>query len=111
MLTDSDLKKLAGVVDQKIDKSLEKFGAIVDQKIDKSLEKFGAIVDQKIDKSLEKFGVSVDKKLEMRLKPIKKDILEIRKDMKTIVNFFDREYLELRNRVERIEEYLKLTVS
>ncbi|KKQ51792.1 hypothetical protein A2865_03250 [Candidatus Woesebacteria bacterium RIFCSPHIGHO2_01_FULL_39_17] len=42
------------------------------------------------------------------LAPIKKDITQIRKDIKTIVNFFDREYLELRKRVERIEEHLGL---
>lgn len=45
------------------------------------------------------------------LKPIKEDIAQIRKDIKTITNFFDREYLELRNRVERIEEHLHLPLS
>ena len=40
------------------------------------------------------------------LKPIKDDITQIRKDMKQIVSFFDREYLELRKRVEHIEQHL-----
>jgi predicted nucleic acid-binding Zn-ribbon protein len=39
---------------------------------------------------------------------LKQDVSEIRKDMKKIINFFDREYLELRKRVERIEEHLDL---
>lgn len=43
------------------------------------------------------------------LEAIKEDITQIRKDVKTIVNFFDTEYLELRKRVERIEEHLKLS--
>jgi len=42
------------------------------------------------------------------LKPIKEDVAKIRKDIKTIVAFFDREYLELRHRVERIENHLNL---
>jgi len=42
------------------------------------------------------------------VKTIKSDTVNIRKDMKTVVSFFDREYLELRKRVERLEEVLKL---
>lgn len=45
------------------------------------------------------------------IKTIKKDIVHIRKDINTIINFFDREYLELRSRIERIEDYLKLPPS
>ncbi len=44
--------------------------------------------------------------MQKELQPVKKDIVEIRKDMKTIVNFFDSGYLELRKRVEQIEERL-----
>lgn len=54
--------------------------------------------------------------LERQLKPIKKDIAtlkedvsEIRKDMKSIVRFFDREYLELRRQIECIEDHLNLS--
>lgn len=43
------------------------------------------------------------------LVPIKEDITHIRKDIKTIVNYFDREYLNLRKRVERIEDHLNLS--
>lgn len=56
------------------------------------------------EKDLSKIGALVDQKL----KPIKADIAEIRKDVKTMVAFFDSEYLELRSRVERIEEHLNL---
>ncbi len=40
------------------------------------------------------------------LKPIKQDLAKIRKDMSTITDFFNKEYLDLRNRVERLEEHL-----
>jgi hypothetical protein len=42
------------------------------------------------------------------IKVIKQDLTKIRKDIGTIVGFFDREYLDLRKRVERIEEHLDL---
>lgn len=35
----------------------------------------------------------VTKRLRNEIAPIKKDVTQIRKDMKTIVNFFDNEYL------------------
>lgn len=43
------------------------------------------------------------------IKVIKKDVVKIRSDIKTIVSFFGKEYVELRNRVERIEEHLGLS--
>lgn len=43
--------------------------------------------------------------------PLKRDVTKIRKDVDTIVNFFDREYLELRERVENIEHHLGITFS
>ena len=56
--------------------------------------------------------------VEKAIAPIKKDIStmksdisQIRSDVKTVVNFFDKEYLELRKRVERIEEHLHLPVG
>jgi hypothetical protein len=42
------------------------------------------------------------------IKTIKKDTREIRSDIKAIVSFFDREYIDLLKRVERIEEHLGL---
>lgn len=42
------------------------------------------------------------------IKTIKSDISQIRSDVKTVINFFDKEYLELRKRLERIEDHLNL---
>ncbi len=69
----------------------------------------GDLFDEKFDK---KFDEKFDKKFESAFKkhtaPIKEDISQIRKDQKAIIRFFDREYLNLRKRVERIETFLKL---
>lgn len=51
----------------------------------------------------------VQEEIKSAIKPLKEDMSQIRKDMKVIVNFFDKEYLELRKRVERIEEILKIS--
>jgi len=42
------------------------------------------------------------------LKPIKSDIAKIRKDIDAMLSMLDREYVELRKRVERLEEHLNL---
>jgi predicted nucleic acid-binding Zn-ribbon protein len=47
--------------------------------------------------------------LKKDIKTLTSDVTQIRSDMKTLVNFFDKEYLELRKRVERIEEHLRLS--
>lgn len=41
---------------------------------------------------------------ETEVNPLKRDVTKIRKDIKTIVNVFDDEYLGLRRRAERLEE-------
>ncbi len=43
------------------------------------------------------------------IQTIKKDITQIRASQNEIINFFEREYLELRQRIERIEEHLGIT--
>lgn len=48
------------------------------------------------------------KPLTKDIKTMQKDIVQIRKDTKALVGFLDREYLELRKRIDRIEEYLHL---
>lgn len=40
--------------------------------------------------------------------PVKNDTAKIRRDIDTVISFFDREYLGLRAKVERIERVLDL---
>ena len=42
------------------------------------------------------------------IKTVKNDVSKIRKDVDVMLSVFDREYLELRKRVERIEDHLNL---
>jgi len=46
--------------------------------------------------------------MQEELVPVKKDIAKIRKDVGVMLSMFDREYVELRRRVERIEQHLSL---
>ena len=99
MLTDSDLTKIDGLIEKRL------------KPIKNEVASLGQMMDEKMERRLTTFGKEVDEKMEKRLKPIKDDVAHIRKDIKTMVGFFDREYLDLRKRVERIEGYLKLSVS
>ncbi len=45
------------------------------------------------------------------LKPVKEDIKQIRQDQNRIIAFFDKSYINLRSRVEKIEEVLGIQSS
>lgn len=47
--------------------------------------------------------------IKKELKTIKEDIIQIRKDQNAIIKFFDEEFLNLRQRVDRIEEVLHIS--
>ena len=51
---------------------------------------------------------SLGKKLESELRPIKSDLAKVRRDVDTMLDLFDRDILDLRNRVEKIEEILNI---
>jgi hypothetical protein len=57
---------------------------------------------------LEEIDSIFSKRIKSELKPVKEDMSQIRKDLKTVINFFDNEYLEIRKRVERLEQHLNL---
>jgi len=42
------------------------------------------------------------------IKTLKTDVTKIRKDMNMVLGYLDKEYIDLRKRVERIEEHLGL---
>lgn len=86
MLTKNDLYQIGGLLDKKLD-----------QKID---EKFGQL-DQNIDKKL-------DQKFKKELKPIRLQLKKIQSDIRHMIVFFDRDYDNLRKRVDRVEHHLRL---
>ena len=68
---------------------------------------------------LQQIGVVVNYEtksiIQTELKPIKeyirilkRDVTQIRASQNEIIRFFEREYLELRQRIDRIEEFFKL---
>lgn len=46
--------------------------------------------------------------LEKELKPIKRDISKISRDLTVVINTFDNEILNNRRRIDRIEQHLNL---
>jgi len=82
MLNKSDLKAIENVLDSKL--------------------------DQKLEAKLSKLETSLDQKFEQKLKPIKTNLRKIRKDLKTTINFFDKDYIHLGKRVKRIGQNLDL---
>lgn len=79
MLTKDDLKQIGDVVEEKLE-----------QKLEQKLEPI-------------RNDLSVVKK---DMRSAKSDITKIRSDIDIIIDSFDRDYLDLRGRVERIEEKL-----
>jgi len=57
---------------------------------------------------LPKIDMGVDKKLEKRLTPILKELRKLRKDLNVTITSFDREIIDTRRRVDRIEDHLQL---
>ena len=95
MLTDKDIKKIDGLFTKRIGEEFKR--ELEPMKKDISSIK-GELEPMKKDI----LGIKRE------LVPIKKDIVKIRKDQTTIINFFDREYLDLRERVEVIERRLNI---
>lgn len=50
------------------------------------------------------------KVLSDRVKNLEIGFKKIQKDIKSIVNFFDKEYLELKKRVKEVENHINLTI-
>lgn len=52
---------------------------------------------------------AIDQIVTKRIKPLKDDIKTVKKDLKTTINFFDKEHLSLKKRVAKTE--FKLGIS
>ena len=52
----------------------------------------------------------ISETIRAELNPVKQDIAKIRKDVSMIIGYFDKEYLDLRKRVEYIEKHLGITI-
>ncbi len=53
----------------------------------------------------------ISKVISKELKPLKEDIKKVRQDQNAIIKFFDEEYLDLRQRVEKLEQKVSVLTS
>lgn len=95
MLTPSDIKQIQKGITIAVEKAVE--------------TKTRKIVREELTQARGEIRKETREMIKEELSPVKEDIAQIRKDIKTIVNFFDNEYMELRKRVERIEKHLNLS--
>jgi triphosphoribosyl-dephospho-CoA synthetase len=103
MLTKTDLQQFDTLITKRIHSETRK---IVQEETRKIVqEETRKIVQEETRKIVQE---ETRKIVQEEVQTLKEDVSHIRKDMKTIVSFFDREYLELRKRVERIELHLSL---
>lgn len=59
---------------------------------------------------VKQIGKVLDERLDKKIYPLQKDIKQMKKDLKTVINVFDIEILDMRSRLLRIEKHLDLTV-
>ena len=72
------------------------------------LKEIGNVVLKRIKKDVPSLVEKQLSPLKNYIKTLGSDVTKIRKDIDVIVSLFDREYLDLRKRVTRIEEHLEL---
>lgn len=79
------------------------------------LEAIGNIIDEKLDKKLASLRSDV-KSLKIDVNHLKKAVKELQKetkalrsDMNMIVRFFDNDITGVRRRVDRLEDYLRIS--
>lgn len=104
-------EEITGTVPQMIDKGTR---MIVPQMIEQGVQKtVPKMIEEGIQKTVPQMienGIkkTVPQMIEKALKPIKRDIKSLKRGQDIIISFFDRDSLELRSRVDRIERHLKL---
>ena len=101
MLSNGDFKKIEKILDVKLKPIKNDVGSLKTDVKDLKTD----VKVLKTDVNLLKGDVTI---LKTGVLTMKKDIAKIRNDQKTIVNYFDREYLDLGKHVTQIEDYLKL---
>lgn len=103
MLTKSDISAIKTTVGEEVKKQIE---TAVKTTIQQELRPIRT--DLKTLTSDVKTLQSDVKILTSDVKTLKSDVGKMRKDIDAILDYFDREYVDLRSRVERIEEHLSL---
>ncbi len=86
MLTKSDLTKIGQIFDERLEEKLE------------------SKLEKKLESKFEKFEVKLEEKLESKfnekLKPIKRDLSKIRKDLEFVVGVLDKDRWKLEQKFD-----------
>lgn len=85
MLTQSDLRSIGNLIDERLEIKLE----------------------EKLESKLEE---KLESKLEEKLSPIRKDIKTIRRDLKRTIDYFDKSQSKIVTNVRKIQENLNMPI-
>ena len=98
MLTQQDLSQIKTIVGDVIDQKLKP----INEKLDSHDKKFDNI-DKKFDNIDKKFD-----NIDTEFKEVNKKISKIQKDIKTVINYFDHDLINHKQRLSQIEHCLNL---
>ncbi len=86
MLTEKDLAAIGQVIDEKLNVRFDEYDKKLDQKL-----------DQKFKKELKPIKSSIAK-INKTLKPIRTDIKLIKKDMNSLIEYYDKQLIDMEKR-------------
>lgn len=104
MLEEKDFKKIKKVVGGAIKGETDSLRQEFKSDFESGFNSFRKEVKSDIEISAN----SLRREFKKEFKSVRSDISKIRRDINLVIGTFDRHYLELRRRVSRIEEFLKL---
>ena len=117
MLTKTDLKEIDKIIQKRVREEVEAEGKNIKDGLGTDIRTSRMRIQEDIrelSSRVKNIEITIGR-LEKTTQTVEKDIAVIKKDLQRIekkidksVDFIDREYLELKKRVERIEKHLKL---
>lgn len=117
MLTKTDLKEIDKIIQKRVREEVEAEGKNIKDSLGIDIRTSRMRIQEdvrELSSRVKNLEIRIGR-LEKTTQRVKKDITVIKKDLQRIekkmeksVDFIDREYLETKNRVERIEKHLNL---
>lgn len=106
MLTKNDLDQIRKVIRQEVEVEVKDSTQTLDSQIRLSRMQVQANIGE-LDDRIKNVEISIDDVSE-KAKKIQKDVSQIRNDQKTILNLLDKEQMQQRKRIIRLEEHAGL---
>jgi len=80
------------------------------------LGNIGQLIDQKMNKRFKEQDARIEERFlkheslfDRKLKPIHRKLDRLQKDLTTTIDFFDHEVIDLKTRMDRVENHLQLS--